>query len=74
MIKENHFVLFDDIDGELKAYVFKNEHDVDPYQAIPVPTELAQRIHDWVQQVAPEICLEPDHRAPDCLFKAVKKS
>jgi hypothetical protein len=75
MIEENHFVLFDDAEGELWAYVFDDvEHNKDAFRTIQVPPELAQSIHDWVEKIAPGICLEPHEIAPDCLFKAVKKS
>jgi hypothetical protein len=74
VIKANCVVMFDDSGGELMAYVFKDEKHEDPFHAIPVPAELAGSIHKWVEQVAPEICLEPHELAPDCMFKAVKKS
>lgn len=73
MLKPGQIVLIDVFGGEVMAYVF-DSLEAGHEKVVPVPHELAERIHEWVEQVAPEICLEPDHRAPDCLFKAVRKS
>lgn len=74
MLKDGQVVIFETHDGETMAFILEKKEDTTPVREIRVPVHFAHQLEAFLEEFAPEFLYVPLDEAPDCMFRALRRS